>query len=73
MTMTFLILTWEKAMMLLNLPEKDQVAEKIIKGLPKDNDKYYIEHTKNSNTSNIKQDKKQQEKDGLSKTILNIE
>ena len=44
-------------MMLLNLPEKDQVAEKIIKGLPKDNDKYYIEHTKNSNTSTIKQQK----------------
>ena len=58
----------------LNLKKtsEDHVVEKIIKKFSNDNVKYYIQHTKSSNIFTIKQDKKQQEKDQLSKTILNI-
>ena len=52
---------------------EDQIIEKIIENLSKDNDEYYIEHTKGSNMFMIKQDPNQLEKQNLFKAILIIE
>lgn len=57
----------------LKKTREDQIIERIIENLPKDNDEYYIEHRKDSNMFMIKQDPNQQEKENLFKAILNIE
>ena len=57
----------------LKKAREDQIIERIIENLPKDNDEYYIEHRKDSNMFMIKQDPNQQEKENLFKAILNIE
>ena len=54
----------------LKKAREDQIIERIIENLPKDNDEYYIEHRKDSNMFMIKQDPKQQEKENLFKAIL---
>lgn len=46
----------------LKKTREDQIIEKIIENLSKDNDEYYIEHTKDSNMFMIKQDPNQLEK-----------
>lgn len=72
---TWYLLKLKLQLLAFNLKKtvEDQVVEKIIKNLPKDNNKYCIEHTKGLNIFTIKQDKKQQGKDDLFKTILNTD
>ena len=72
---TWYLLKLKLQLLAFNLKKtvEDQVVEKMIENLPKDNNKYCTEHTKGLNISTIKQDKKQQGKDDLFKTILNTD
>lgn len=45
----------------------------IIQSLPANNDRYYIEHENGSNTSKIKEDLLQNEKDDLFQVTLNAD
>ena len=42
----------------LNLTDKDQIFDKTIEGLPKNNDKYYVEHSDGSVAFTVKTEPK---------------
>ena len=61
--------------MVCNLRKKseDQILDRIIENLPKDNDKYYIEHDEYLNMFMITLDLNQWKKDDLFNLILNLD
>ena len=61
--------------MVCNLRKKseDQILDRIIENLPKDNDKYYIEHDEYLNMFMITLDLNQWKKDDLFNLLLNLD
>ena len=57
----------------LRKKSEDQILDRIIENLPKDNDKYYIEHNEYLNMFMITQDLNQVKKDDLFNLILNLD
>lgn len=52
---------------------KNKIMDNIIQSLPANNDRYYMEHEDGSNTSKIREDLLQNEKDDLFQLTLNAD